>query len=211
MPCNNINLAHPDLPTSLVSSDGNSYAVNPDFHIVLACLQRLSDPDRNELEKALYLSYHFFLQKTPPDMGELFSAFVSGTSSTSNTSGEPVDENDSEPLMDFQQDSGVLYASFRQSYGINLLTDPLHWIEFQQLLSALGPDTAFGNRVQLRSMDINSLPEQERSKWQKMKDNVAIVPKMSAAEQALQKELDRRLVAGEDPAEIIEQLKDNKF
>jgi hypothetical protein len=205
MPCNSINLAHPELPVSMISSDGNTYVINPDFHVVLACLERLQDPDRNDLEKASYLSHHFFLKKTPPDMGGLFTAFVSGTSSTS---GEADEENNSEPLMDFQQDSGVLYASFRQTYGINLLTDKLHWIEFQELLSALGPDTPFGKRVQLRSINISALPENERLKWQRMRDNVAIIPKMSAAEEALQKELDRRLAAGEDPGEIISQLKE---
>lgn len=198
MPRNSINLATSKLQDSLVSSDGTTYKINPDFRIVLACLERLADPDKKDIEKVLFLAHHFFLKETPPDMAELFSDFITG--------GETADDRE-EALLDFAQDSGVIYASFRQQYGINLLTERLHWAEFQQLLAGLNQNTAFGRRIQLRTLDINTLPEKERAKWRRLKDEVAVKQPISKAEHALQEELDRRLAAGEDPTTIINQLK----
>ncbi len=197
MPCSNINLAHPTLPDSVVSEDGNSYPINPDFRVVLGCLERLGDPDKKDLEKAFYLAHHFFLQKTLPDMGDLFSRFVSGGKTEHSGGG------DEQPLMDFAQDGGVIYASFRQQYSINLLKDSLHWYEFQELLAGLSPETPLGKRIHLRGLDISTIPEKDRGKWQIMKEQVAVVPKMSTEEKELHDELDHRLAAGEDPAEII--------
>jgi len=165
---------------------------------VLACLEAITDPDREELEKRLFIAKRFFCGNPPPDMDALFSQFVVG---------ESEDSDEDQPLLDFGMDAGVIYASFRQQYGINLATETLHWWEFRMLLSGLGEGTPLGSRVQLRSLDLNTIPENERPKWRKLKDMVAITPRMSKAEADLQTELDRRIQNGEDVTEIIEQLR----
>lgn len=185
------------MPVKLLSEDGNAYPIAPDHRTVLACLEAISDPDKPDLDKALFLAKRFFCGNPPPDMGALFSAFVAE---------ESADE-DGEQLLDFAQDAGVIYASFWQQYGINLATRKLHWWAFRMLLAGLGEGTALGNRVQLRTLDLDTIPDKERSKFRRMKDMVAIVPRISREEMDLQAELDRRLSAGEDPTEIIEKLR----
>lgn len=184
------------LPQS-VRADGIDYKINPDFRTVLACLRVLSDPDRQELHKVLYIVRHFFCGETPPDMVRLFAEFISD--------GETPD-GDGEQLMDFELDAGAIYASFRQQYGINLLTDTLHWYEFRAMLQGLGEDTPFGQRVRIRGMNPDDVPEKERSKLRKLKDTLSIKPKMTKEEAELRAELDRRLEAGEDPTDIIKSL-----
>ena len=56
-------------------------------------------------------------------------------------------------------------------------------------------------------LDLDTIPDKERSKFRRMKDMVAIVPRISREEMDLQAEFDRRLSAGEDPTEIIEKLR----
>lgn len=188
------------LPNALVSAvDGKAYPIDADCRTVLACLRRLSDPDREDLDKLIYLARRFFLGHPPSDLGELFSAFVTG--------GEPGDPNEP-PLLDFEVDAGAIYASFRQQYGIDLLRESLHWIEFRALLAGLCEGTAFGARVRLRGLDEERLAPEDRARVRRLKDQFAIVPHVGQAEQGLLDELNRRLAAGEDPAGIIQKLRE---
>lgn len=57
------------------------------------------------------------------------------------------------PVYDFDFDSGAIYASFAQQYGIRLATvDEMHWWEFRTLLTHLGEDTPFRQRIRIRTM-----------------------------------------------------------
>jgi len=188
------------LPTALISeADGKFYPIDADFHTVLACLRKLADPDLPELEKLLYLAGRFYLRHPPRDPDRLFAAFVTG--GAQDDTGEP-------PMLDFERDAGAIYASFRQQYGIDLLRESLHWVEFRELLAGLGEDTPFGARVRLRGLDEARVPPEDRASLRRLKERVAIAPRVSRAEQTLLTELNRRLAAGEDPVEIIEKLQE---
>ena len=107
-------------------------------------------------------------------------------------------------------DAGALYASFRQQYGIDLLRQPLHWFEFRELLAGLTEQTAFGARVRLRMADENAAPPEERAHLRRLKEQVALRPRVGKAEQTLLRELDRRLAAGESPDTVLRQLTDRE-
>ena len=187
------------LPTALVSEhDGISYLIDPCYRTVLACLRRLCDPEADELHKRLYLARHFYLNHPPRDMDALFAAFITG--------GEAG--GDEPPLMDFEVDAGAIYASFRQQYGIDLLREELHWIEFRELMAGLAEDTPFGARVRLRALPDRDIPPEDRPRIQKLREKIRIPERVNPEEQALLAELNRKLAAGEDPAEIIRQLQE---
>ncbi len=186
------------LPERLTSaSDGRAYAIDPDFRTVLLCLRVLGDPDRPALGKLVCLGRRFYRGQPPPDAVELFAAFVAA--------GETA-PNDGPPLLDFEADAGALYASFLQQYGVDLLTARLHWVAFRALLSGLTEQTPFGARVRLRALDESTVPPEERPRLRRMKEKVAIAPRVSRAEQALLSELERRLAAGENPDEVLKRL-----
>lgn len=54
-------------------------------------------------------------------------------------------------IMDFEQDSEMIIAAFRQVYGINLLKDRLHWFEFSALLSNLPSGNRFSEVLGIRA------------------------------------------------------------
>ncbi|MEA4927994.1 MAG: Gp15 family bacteriophage protein [Candidatus Limiplasma sp.] len=187
------------LPTELISAaDGRAYPIDADFRTVLACLRRLEDPERDALQKRLYLAKRFFGGNPPPDMDALFLAFIAG--------GAPAREE--APLMHFERDAGAIYASFLQQYGLDLLTVRLHWVAFRELLAGLNENTALGARVRLRALDETALPPEERARVRRLKEQLALPAPVSRAEQALLVELDRRLAAGEDPADVLTQLRE---
>lgn len=251
------------LPDTLQSAaDGKVYAIDPDFHTVLACLRKLTNPDGEQPAKWLYLAHRFYKGQPPPDADRLFAAFVEGSVYAGETedtvavrktayskpagmekaAGEqeakktpdmskaayskPADAEETigmpdtaeeyataeaagdsgTPLMDFEQDAGALYASFLQQYGIDLLTQKLHWFAFRELVAGLGEDTAFGARVRLRAMEGTHLPPEERAQLRRLKEKVAIVPRIGKAEKALLAELDARLAAGENPDDVLRRL-----
>lgn len=56
-------------------------------------------------------------------------------------------------LLDYEHDADMIYASFRQAYGINLLKEQgkLHWFEFVALLNGLPDDTIIKQVISLRA------------------------------------------------------------
>lgn len=81
-------------------------------------------------------------------------------------------EGKSSPVQayDFEHDANSIYAAFRQQYGINLLTENLHWWEFRALLDNLTEDTAFIKTVQYRNMDLSEIKSDDlRRHYAKMK------------------------------------------
>jgi hypothetical protein len=64
----------------------------------------------------------------------------------------PVQDEDSEKMIDLEQDAEYVYASFRQAYGMNLYEQQgkLHWHEFKALLNGLPSDTIMQRVIQIR-------------------------------------------------------------
>lgn len=195
---NSFTLHQPQLRVELDSSDGNVYPINPSFKVVLACLDKVSDPDVTDLAACATIAVRFFLGNPPPDMRELFKEFVLGSSDDA--------PDDDDPKMDFIQDAAALYTSFRQQYSIDLIHDDLHWVEFKLLLQGLGEATQFGQLLKIRDLDLSDCPEKDRAKLRTLKDMFAIKPRISQREQELSDALDAKLRAGEDPAELLREL-----
>lgn len=55
------------------------------------------------------------------------------------------------PVVDWEIDADLIYAAFRQAYGIDLLVADLHWHEFKALFDALPDDTLMVRVIQWRS------------------------------------------------------------
>ncbi|MCG8619708.1 MAG: bacteriophage Gp15 family protein, partial [Desulfobacterales bacterium] len=50
----------------------------------------------------------------------------------------------------FSKDANLIYAAFKQTHGIDLQREKLHWWQFLALFMDLGPDTTFCSLVSLR-------------------------------------------------------------
>ena len=85
--------------------------------------------------------------------------FLNGGKETSED-----EEITGERLYSFGQDANYIYAAFRQTHGIDLQTEQLHWFEFLALFMDLGSETMFCQLVSLRKRlkDGSATPEERK-------------------------------------------------
>ena len=79
-------------------------------------------------------------------------------------------------VTDFAQDAPLIRAAFRQTYGIDLYRDKLHWIEFTELLGALPEGNRYAEIVGIRAR-----PMPEPTKWNQKEREWLMKAKQSVA------------------------------
>ena len=125
-----------------VSVNGKFYRLDFDFRNVLQMMEMLGRddlmPDARE-----YLALRC-LTKRPKNVHAVLSAVRSLLFDR-----EPARNH--KKVTDFEQDSGLIRAAFRQEYGIDLYRDKLHWIEFSDLLSGLPGGNRYSEVVGIRA------------------------------------------------------------
>lgn len=108
----------------------------------------MEDPELTAYEKQL-VAVQSLYKEMPHDLQQasmMATKFLNG--------GEEVKESDEDAagirLYSFNKDAGLIYAAFRQTHGIDLSKEDLHWFEFMTLFMDLGADTTFCSLVSLR-------------------------------------------------------------
>lgn len=89
----------------------------------------------------------------------------------------PKKEDESEPVIDFEQDSALIFAAFWQTYHVNLRESTMHWREFTELLKGIPRETRLGEVIALRQMEIPEPTKhnaKERAELIRAKAKVAI-------------------------------------
>lgn len=134
------------LPAS-VEYRGREYPLNASFDRVLESMAFVKRKDFSEAEKEEYITFLLFGYDVDPDW-ELVNAALSILCPPAGGSGVKT--------FDWEQDAAVIYASFLQTYGINLfeMRGKLHWTAFLALLQNLPADSAFGRLIAIRTSPI---------------------------------------------------------
>lgn len=148
----------------------DEYPVHTSFKNWLKISELLKEPTGKNIGKALSLCYK---EKLPPNLPSSILGmmhFYNRGALTSAPQGEKK-----EPVVSFSQDADVIFAAFRQVYGIDLTKEDLHWYTFCALFSSLSEDNAFLNLIRLRTMDETKIQNPERRrKVQKLKEKVRL-------------------------------------
>lgn len=171
-------------------------AIRTDFRVVLTVEAMLSDPEVRDGDKPLLLRRLFAPELTVEDALSAYGWFV-------RCGREPERGETTERDFDFSQDAGEIYASFLALYGMDLFAvEELHWWKFDALLSgAFSADTPLSRKVRLRHADDSDGMKKES--LARAKEAVQITQSQSRSDQALDKELRRRLMAGEPIEDLI--------
>lgn len=163
-----MNLLTDQLPTA-VEIDGRVYAINTDFRACLRVILAYEDGELTSYEKQLVLLENLYAER-PHDLAEAVRVgmrFLNG----GREQGE--DDNGGPRLYSFQQDAGFIYAAFRQTHGVDLEIETLHWWKFLTLFMDLGGETTFCNLVSLRKrVKTGKATKDELRAYREMRDVV---------------------------------------
>lgn len=152
------------------------YKINTDFRIALECNKIALNEDIGEYERALAVIYKLFSDEgldNPQDHDKLLELgqkyLLCGNE----------EQSDTESNMDFEQDRGLIKASFFSDYKVeDVFSRNMHWWDFCDYLNGLTEDCVL-NRVRfIRDYDIDEIKDdKEKKKWIKQKESVALKKK----------------------------------
>lgn len=166
-----------------VTVDGKFYKLDFDFRNVLRMIEELGRDDIIP-EARSWRAVHC-LTKHPKNVDKVLDAVQKLLFD------EPPNK-DAQKVTDFEQDAGLIRAAFRQSYGIDLYRERLHWIEFTELLNAIPEGSRFSEVVGIRARPLPSPTKwnaEEREWLMKAKANVALHMSESDRDKQYQKDV----------------------
>ena len=132
-----------------VTVDGRFYKCDFDFRNVLKMIDILSREDL--IGPAREYNALKCVMKHPKNTGKVLAA-VRALLFQQKKPGEP--EKEKNRLTDFVQDAALIRAAFRQSYGIDLYRDKVHWMEFSELLNEIPEGSRYAEIVSIRARPI---------------------------------------------------------
>ncbi len=146
------------------------YPVHTSFRNWLKISELLQDMTGRNIGKALSLCYKETLPPNLPSAILGMMLFYNRGAFDYAPQGKKEEQ-----IVSFSQDADVIFAAFRQVYGIDLTKEDLHWYVFCALFSALSEDNAFLTLIRLRTMDETAIKNPERRrKVQKLKEKVRL-------------------------------------
>lgn len=134
-----------------VTVDGKFYRMDFCFRNVLCMIDILDDKTLTPEARA-YNALHC-LCKHPRNVIKVCDAVKALLFKAPRRSG-------GQKVTDWVQDAGLIRAAFRQTYGIDLYRDNLHWIEFTELLNAIPEGSRYAEIVGIRAR-----PMPEPTQW----------------------------------------------
>ena len=151
-----------------VTVDGKFYRLDFDFRNVLNMMQELGREDL--MPEARAWRAVRCLTKRPRNEEKVLEA-------VQKLLFDHPPKKDGQKVTDFEQDAGLIRAAFRQSYGIDLYREKLHWIEFTELLNAIPEGSRFSEVVGIRARPMPAATKwnADERKWlMKAKADVAL-------------------------------------
>lgn len=159
-----------------VEIEGKRYKINTNFKVAIECNKIAKDTSIRDYERALAIIYKLYGEEGLNDFNnhekllELAQKYL--------TCGKGLSKNDGKPDMDYEQDYGLIWASFLSDYnGLDIDKTDIHWWKFNELINGLS-NSEFGNCCIL-----NKIREIRNKKLSEIKD-----PKEKDIYRKLQKE-----------------------
>lgn len=169
---------------SYVVVNGTRYNINTDYRIALRCFEIISDDEISDLERSLAIIYTLYGElpndaQTQEKLLELASKYLQCGESIETQSRRADD-------MDFEQDSGYIYASFLSDYGFDVTEKQLHWWKYIELIQGLSENAILSRVREIRNYDLNEVKDaKQKQKLIEAKQHVAIKKKRTKEEEQM--------------------------
>ena len=133
------------------------YKINTSYKVALKCNEIALDENITDYEKMLAIIYLLFGEEGLKDK-QNYEKLLDLAYKYLCCGEEPEKSND-EPDMSFEQDFGLIRASFKSDYGIDISKDELDWYDFNMYLNGLSEDCILNRIRSLRTFDISSIED----------------------------------------------------
>ncbi|MEG2751364.1 MAG: Gp15 family bacteriophage protein [Anaerorhabdus sp.] len=144
------------------------YKVRCDFRVILSIMQLLDNPTFSDDEK-LYNALSIFYEKEIPN--NIIDAYTEMIDFI-RVYDQDISKNKSDnKILDFEIDSGMIYAAFLQLYHIDIRVEKIHWFKFNCLLENINDGKPkLLHIMEIRDMEIdNDMSPKQRLKLRKLK------------------------------------------
>lgn len=156
-----VNILYEKLPDYVVLF-GEKYPVYTDFKrwIEISLTFETEDiKDPKVIAKIIKLCYK---EKLPPNH---ISALLGAMSFLNRGTDLSVSQTQKgEKLYSFCDDASIIYSSFYIRYGIDLLSEKMHWYKFCALFEALSDENPFQTVLKIRTTDEKDIKDPETKK-----------------------------------------------
>ncbi|MDY6867235.1 MAG: Gp15 family bacteriophage protein [Chloroflexota bacterium] len=139
-----------DRPPESLTINGRTYSINGDFKTCLLIMLAFEDNELAVLEKQFIMLDNLFNEQIPEEDAEEAIEQAVWFLDCGQRSEDAEDGKPSPRVYSFSKDDRLIYAAFRQTHGIDLVTADLHWWQFMSLFMDLGSETVFCSLVGLR-------------------------------------------------------------
>lgn len=126
-----------------VEINGKRYKINTNFKVAIECNNIAMDTSIRDYERALAIIYKLYGEEGLNDFDnhekllELAQKYLA--------CGKELKKNNGKPDMDYEQDYGLIWASFMSDYnGLDIDKTHIHWWKFNELIGGLS-NSELGN------------------------------------------------------------------
>ena len=166
------------------------YKINTSYKVAMRCMEISEDEKIDDVERSIAIVTLLFGDKIPVNQKTINLAikFLQ--------CGKTRDENKIKKKdMDFQQDEGLIEASFMGDYQIDLSESEIHWWKFCNLISGLSPKCALNRVREIRNYDISKISDKKtREKIISAQQQVALRKTISLEEQEIIDEFENQFI-----------------
>ena len=162
------------------SIDGTEYPIGFGYRTMMAIEMEIYS-DHNDEQKLLNALNLFYLGNIPQDVTAaveyMMWFFRTGKEAKKEESGAASGLRKTRRGYCFEQDAPLLYAAFRQQYGIDLRrtkSAELHWWEFLALFEALDENTKLAKVIYWRTCPLKDMSKKQKKYIQKMRSLYAL-------------------------------------
>lgn len=147
-----------------VRVDDRNYPILTDFKNWIKFYQMIQSKELTDREKCM-VAMEWFTEEIPINQWNALEALSDFFCMQQREERKDIQkEQKKKKILDFERDSSLILAGFRQTYGIMLSEVDLHWWEFKSLFDGMPDDTKLKEIIGYRNIDLNDVkdPEEKR-------------------------------------------------
>lgn len=169
-----MNLLIDPLPEE-VTVGGKVWPIRSSFRHGLQFEQLTRDKDLT-VEEKFFAALDLYYPECPPDLSGAMEAllwfFRCGEAREEDGGGALAKRP--QRVYDYDQDSALIYAAFRQCYGLDLTVEDMHWWTFQALFTGLPDGCRLSAVMGYRAADTKGMSKEQKKFYTRMKKLCAL-------------------------------------